>query len=241
MFIHHGNSSGSVKRRRRDLDLYDSKVTTCRMPHQEKVQLIIDELDKDISGSWGLDNIKACLAFLGFHLTRDFISDIMHEFEAEGFDHREPGAKKILRIVKNPVGIHERWAGDGHDKLYSIGFPIWAVVDDATSKWLGAWVVPSNRMGNIIGYLFLTLVEKYGGMFSSFDTSSGYIQTYYLMLGIPLKFSTDCGSEMTQLFGLVSALWYVHVSLSYNLSHVSSSYNLSHVFVILQRNLSSRV
>jgi hypothetical protein len=35
----------------------------------------------------------------------------MHEFEAEGFDHHEPGAKKILRIAKNPVGIHERWAG----------------------------------------------------------------------------------------------------------------------------------
>ena len=126
----------------------------------------------------------------------------------------------------------ERWAGDGHDKLYSIGFPIWAVVDDAMSKWLGAWVVLSNRMGNIIGYLFLTLVEKYSGMFSSFDTSSGYIQTYYLMLGIPLEFSTDCSSETTQLFGLVSALWYVHVS---------SSYDLSHVFVILQQNLSSRV
>jgi len=42
------------------------------------------------------------------------------------------------------------------------------------------------RMGNIIEYLFLTLVEKYGGTFSSFDTSSGYIQTHYLMLGIPL-------------------------------------------------------
>ena len=142
------------------------------MPHQEKVQLIIGELDKDISGSRGLDNIKARLAFQGIHLTRDFISDVMHEFEAEGFDHREPGAKKILRIAKNPIGIHERWAGDGHDKLYTIGFPIWAVVDDATSKWLGAWVVPSNRMGNIVGYLFLSLVEKYGGMFLSFDTSS---------------------------------------------------------------------
>ena len=39
------------------------------MLHQEKVQLIIDELDKDISGNRGLDNIKARLAFLGIHLT----------------------------------------------------------------------------------------------------------------------------------------------------------------------------
>lgn len=160
-----GQSSG-------DLSLYGSKVTTREMDHQEKVQLIIGELDKDISGSRGLDNIKACLVFLGFHLTRDFILDVMHEFQAEGFDRRKPGARKILCIAKNPVGIHERWAGDGHDKLYSIRFPIWAIVDDATSKWLGAWVVPSNRMGNIVGYLFLTLVEKYSGMFLSFNTSS---------------------------------------------------------------------
>ena len=180
------------------------------MDHQEKVQLIIGELDKDISGSRGLDNIKARLVFLGFHLTRDFISDIMHEFQAEGFDHCEPRDRKILCIAKNHVGIHERWAGDGHDKLYSIGFPIWAVVDDATSKWLGAWVVPSNRMGNIVGYLFLTLVEKYGGMFLSFDTSSCHFQTHFLMLGIPLQFTTDCSSETTQLYGLVSALRYIH-------------------------------
>ena len=81
------------------------------MPHQEKVQLIIGELDKDISGSRGLDNIKARLAFQGIHLTRDFISDVMHEFEAEGFDHREPGAKKILRIAKNPILCETRRVG----------------------------------------------------------------------------------------------------------------------------------
>ena len=64
--------------------MYGSAVTTRGMPHQERVQLIVDELDKDISGNRGLDNIKARLAFLGFHLTRDFISDVMHEFNAEG-------------------------------------------------------------------------------------------------------------------------------------------------------------
>ena len=31
---------------------------------------------------------------------------------------------------------------------------------------------------------------KYGGTFSSFDPSSGYIQTHYLMLGIPLQVTT---------------------------------------------------
>ena len=87
----------------------------------------------------------------------------MHIQDNEGFQLREPTAKKIPHVIKNPVGIHEHWSGDGHDKLYNIGFPIWAIVDDATGKWLAGWVVPSNRLGLIIGYLYLCTVEKFGG------------------------------------------------------------------------------
>ncbi|KAJ6553452.1 hypothetical protein B0H10DRAFT_2202016 [Mycena sp. CBHHK59/15] len=79
-----------------------------------------------------------------------------------------------------------RWSCDGHDKLYKIGFPIWSIVDDATSKILKGWVVPSNRLGEIIGYLYLCLVEEYGG--------------------VPLQTTTDCGSETTILFGIVNSL-----------------------------------
>jgi hypothetical protein len=87
----------------------------------------------------------------------------MHTHDSDAFAAREPTAKRIFRVKKYPIGIHARWAADGHDKLYKIGFPIWAIVDDATGKWLGAWVVPSNRTGNIIAYLWLCAVEKYGG------------------------------------------------------------------------------
>lgn len=96
------------------------------------------------------------------------MSQIMHEQDPEGFAKREPAAKKIHREPKHPIGINDRWAGDGHDKLYSIGFPIWAIVDDGTSKWLGAWVVPSNRMGIIVAYCFLKLVEEKGGKVVSY-------------------------------------------------------------------------
>lgn len=88
----------------------------------------------------------------------------MHTHDGEAFAFRDPTSKKIFRVQKVPLGIHQRWAGDGHDKLYKIGFPIWAMVDDATGKWLRAWVVPSNRMTDIIAYLFLCLVEEFKGM-----------------------------------------------------------------------------
>ena len=96
-------------------------------------------------------------------ISSDFISEVMHTHDREAFATREPTAKRIHRVKKHPIGIHQRWSADGHDKLYKIGFPIWAIVDDATSKWLGAWVVPSNRMGNVVAYLWLYAVEKYGG------------------------------------------------------------------------------
>ena len=79
------------------------------------------------------------------------------------FSPEEPGAASIKQGPSILIGIHERWSGDGHDKLYKIGFPIWAVVDDATGMWLGAWIIPSNWMGDVIGYLFLCLVEQYCG------------------------------------------------------------------------------
>lgn len=97
------------------------------------------------------------------HLTRDFISDIMHTHDDKGFGFHDPSSKKTFCVKKFPIGIHERWAGDGHDKLYKISFLIWAVINDATGKWLGVWIIPSNRMGHIIGYLFLCLVELFGG------------------------------------------------------------------------------
>lgn len=100
----------------------------------------------------------------GVHLGRDFVSDTMRAHQPDGFLHRDPGAKRIHREKKVPIGINERWSGDGHDKLYSIGFPIWAIVDDGTGKWLDADVVPSNRLGHIVAYLFLRTVEKIGGM-----------------------------------------------------------------------------
>ncbi|KZT13141.1 uncharacterized protein LAESUDRAFT_690342 [Laetiporus sulphureus 93-53] len=177
----------TVRRRRKELGLMGSGVTTKALPLHERTQLVVSQMDKDPARHQGKDTIMRKIAFEhGVHLTRDFVSEIMHQHDAEGFEMRNPTAKKIHSSPKRPIGIHERWAGDGHDKLYKIGFPIWAVLDGATGKWLGAWIVPSNHMGNIIAYLFLCLVEKYGG--------------------IPLQFTTVCGSETTALHGLVDAL-----------------------------------
>ncbi|OCH84308.1 hypothetical protein OBBRIDRAFT_808335 [Obba rivulosa] len=197
-------SASTVKHRRKELGLFGSGVTTRRMPDTVSTQLVLAQMDKDPAKRHGVRTIQYKIAHeRAVHLTRKFVLDVMHDYDADAFALRDPTAKKIRRDPKHPIGIHERWAGDGHDKLYKISFPIWGVVDDATSKWLGGWVVPSNRMGEIVAYLFLCLVEEYGG--------------------IPLQFSTDCGSETTKLYGLINALravFYLDIALDELPAHV---------------------
>lgn len=125
----------------------------------------------------------------------------MHVHDPEGFEKRSPSAKKIRRITKGPIGIHERWAAGSYDKLNKIGFPIWAIVDVATGKWLGAWVVPSDRLNETVAYLFLSCVEQYGG-----TSPSCHLCMANCSPGLPLQTPTDCGSEMTKTCGLINAL-----------------------------------
>ena len=87
----------------------------------------------------------------------------MHLHDVDASLACEPGAKRIHHVPKALIGVHERWSGDGHNKLYKIGFLIWVVINNATARWLAAWVVPSNQMGDVIRYLFLCLILKYKG------------------------------------------------------------------------------
>ena len=131
---------------------------------KEAEQLVLDEMDNDAARHQGPRTIQHKIAMrTGNHLPRDYIADTMHTHDAAGFIKRDPTAKRIHREPKVPLGINERWSADGHDKLNGIGFPVWAIVDDAVGKWLGVWVVPSNRLGHIIAYLYLEAVEKVGG------------------------------------------------------------------------------
>lgn len=175
-------SASTVKRRRKALGLKGSGSTRKEIDFERAEQLVLDQMAEDPAKHHGVRTIQNKIAQAEMiHLprwvndstllhpltkfNRDMVSDIMHAHDDKGFQTRDPTAKKVSRTPKVPIGIHERWAADGHDKLYKIGFPIWAIVDDATGKWLGAWVVPSNRMNVIIGYLFLCCVEKHGGKF----------------------------------------------------------------------------
>jgi hypothetical protein len=110
--------------------------------------------------------------------------------------------KKISRQLLVSLGPHHQWSGDGHDKLSKIGFPIWAVCDQWSGKWLGMWVVPNNWLKTSIAYLYLSLVHELGGTFCK----SVWVPWFILYLGMPLQMTTDCGSETTDVYGFATAL-----------------------------------
>lgn len=85
--------------------------------------------------------------------------------QPEGFALREPTAKRIPRGTLEALGPHDAWSGDGHDKLAKIGFPIYGIRDVWSGKWLGLWVVPNNRLGTVVAYLYLSLVHELGGTY----------------------------------------------------------------------------
>lgn len=91
---------------------------------------------------------------------------IMRHYAPEGFELREPTARKIIRVPQAPIGTNFQWSADGYDKFVKYGYGVYVFVDAATGKWLGAWVVPNNRLADVVAYLFLTLVEQLGGEYS---------------------------------------------------------------------------
>lgn len=153
----------TVKKRHMELGLTGSRKTMKILDPKEAEQLVLDEMDNDATRHQGPRTIRHKIAMrMGQHLPCDYITDTMHTHDAAGFIKRDPTAKRIHCEPKVPLGINEWWSADGHDKLNGIGFPVWAIVDDAVGRWLGIWVVPSNHLGHIIAYLYLQAVENVG-------------------------------------------------------------------------------
>jgi hypothetical protein len=137
---------------------------------------------------------------------REYVTSTMRLHEPDGFANREPTSRRIVRTQLVSLGPHHEWSGDGHDKLSSIGLPIWGIRDVFSGKWLGLWVVPSNRHKKAVAYLYLDLVETSGGGNHPHNHPAWNSSSFK---GMPIQMTTDCGSETVEVFGLGNALRYV--------------------------------
>ncbi|KAG1852177.1 hypothetical protein F4604DRAFT_1518149, partial [Suillus subluteus] len=173
------------------------------LPGSTKWQLVLDQLARDPLHRRGPRLVReAIVADTGHLLTRKYVMDEMRQHESDGFAQRGLSKKKISRQPLVSLGPHHQWSGDGHDKLSKIGFPIWAIRDQWSGKWLGMWVVPNNRLKTSIAYLYLSLVHELGGMFCE----SIQVAWFIIYLGMPLQTTTDCGSETTEVYCFATAL-----------------------------------
>ena len=154
-----------MKRFRAEMRLCSSSAITNTLSLQEQEQIVLKHMDADAGGHHGPRTImQKCARDDLAHIPRRVVEDVMRLYQPEGFAARAPGADKVKRVELHPIGKHEWWASDGHDKLNGINGSIYSFVDYATGKRLGQWVVPSNREGDMVAYLYLTLVIEYGGM-----------------------------------------------------------------------------
>ncbi|KAF9004997.1 hypothetical protein BDQ17DRAFT_1408386 [Cyathus striatus] len=180
-------SPATVVRRRKAMGLNAGGLTTKYTPELVKRQAVLDAMAADPAGNQGPRTMREDIARKnGLILTRDYVTAEMKRQAPQGFETRRPEIKKPRRVALVSLGPNHEWSADGHDKLAAIGFPIWGVRDKWSGKWLGLWVVPNNRLKLSIGYLYLDLIEKIGG--------------------IPIQMTTDCGSELGKIFELSNAL-----------------------------------
>ena len=127
----------------------------------------------------------------GVHISHDDVRRAMMHHEPEEFERWDPGSKKIHRTQIVPIGIHEHWSGDGHDKLYKIGFPIWAVVDFASGMYLGAWVCCKLGLGNVV---FQPKSPDKGKAISPNGRASKKLKVSYILASDD-SLSAGCSSE----------------------------------------------
>ncbi|KAK7001070.1 hypothetical protein R3P38DRAFT_2559293 [Favolaschia claudopus] len=149
-----------------------------RMPDGDQTQLILDELANDPNQTRGPRVVKETLNLAGHKIGRNKISNVMHTFEEEGFEKRDPKAqnKTVKRSPLTAVGPHEEWSMDGHNKMNEAGFGIYGIRDKWGGRYLHYRVLPSNRYADVVGVVYLECAKKHGG--------------------IPMQGSSDHGSEV---------------------------------------------
>ncbi|KAA1094917.1 hypothetical protein PGT21_032708 [Puccinia graminis f. sp. tritici] len=115
----------------------------------------------------------------GFNIHNLTVALINRTLDPEGVDNR---SKRVLkRRVFNTPGPNFIWSADGHDKLKKFGITLYGFIDAWSRKILGIFVHVTNNNPRHIGYYYLELVKREGG--------------------IPRRTSTDRGTETIHMAG----------------------------------------
>ncbi|EIW65468.1 hypothetical protein TREMEDRAFT_36232, partial [Tremella mesenterica DSM 1558] len=145
----------------------------------DAVQVMQEEMDRDITNVIGVCAMKHRMTLQGFLLPRDLIYKAMKEYNPHGLATRQPGSRKVVRSPIISVGPNEQWSIDGHDKLSAYGIGIYGIRDVYSGRLLSLQAMPSNRCSDDVHCVFLNAAIKFGGF--------------------PLQIASDRGSEIGEI------------------------------------------
>ncbi|KAA1080491.1 hypothetical protein PGT21_031243 [Puccinia graminis f. sp. tritici] len=115
----------------------------------------------------------------GINIHLSTAAAINRALDPEGVDRR---SKRVLkRRVFNVAGPNFIWSADGHDKLKKFGITLYGFIDAWSRKVLAIFVHTTNNNPRHIGYYYLQLVKREGG--------------------IPRLTTTDRGTETIEMAG----------------------------------------
>ncbi|KAF9470205.1 hypothetical protein BDN70DRAFT_821637 [Pholiota conissans] len=153
-----------------------------KLEPEEIVQVVLDEVQKDVTQNNGPNYFKERLKDRDIKVPRDTIRSIMREYYPEGAAKWYPGKKK-LRVNRQPLsalGPFHEIAADGHEKLGALALqmgglslPIYAYRDKWSGDLVQATTVPDCRSPGTCGHLYLDLIEKLGGISQQLNLDKG--------------------------------------------------------------------
>ncbi|KAL1699147.1 hypothetical protein EV121DRAFT_273930 [Schizophyllum commune] len=151
-----------------------SGVETVRkntMSLPQKVQAILDIKAEDITGQWGVAQVKSRLARRHLFISRDIIRVVLHAYFDHEFDHRFYSIKKKRgphRTSLRALGPWHQEHADGHEKLAEqaldmgggVSFPIYGTRDQYTGWLHNLELRPDVRHATNMVHYYLDLVES---------------------------------------------------------------------------------
>lgn len=133
---------------------------------------------------------------------------VCHTYAPDQLDACCLGKRVIWHGTLYCPGVFAEVAADGHDKLNSQGLlrmgsvslPVYGICNQFSHAILHLVVVPNNRLATMIGHVYLDFVEAYKGLAVS---SIHCLKTHVSFVSaVPLKFTVDKGSEMSDLYAM---------------------------------------
>lgn len=173
---------------------------------------LLEQMKFIVAGSHrntGYRRMQNALAVIhNIRVNRDTVRSLLHQIDPEGVEARRRGTLK--RRAFHVDGPNHVWSTDGHDKLKPYGITVYGFIDAWSRKALGLYAGVKNNDPRRIGYHYLDVVEKIGG--------------------IPQKTCTDHGTETIKMAGFQMSLVQIYGGFT------PDEAEAAHLYTTSQRN-----